>query len=124
MGNAAIIDDDPVELTILSGLAQSLDQDWNFTRFPTIDAFLTSMDTAGFEVLFLDRRVPPHDCFEPSLAMIERSDFKGHVVLLTNHRLGGRPPASTLKLLGPYEKLDIQEPNVLEALLNGHHITC
>lgn len=53
--------------------------------------------------------------------MIERSDFNGHVVLLTNHRLGGRRPASTLKLLGPYEKLDIQEPHVLEALLGGHH---
>lgn len=122
MKRAALIDDDPVELAILCGVAESLDESWVFTRFHSVDDFVSSDMAASFDVLFLDRRVPPHHSFEETVSIIENSDFSGHVVLLTNHRTGSKPPKSTISLLGPYEKIDIQEPDVLEKLLSGQPI--
>ncbi|MCC5980900.1 MAG: hypothetical protein JJU26_04195 [Oceanicaulis sp.] len=119
MRNAALVDDDPVELVILSGLAESIDQPWTFTRFSSVEDFIDASAATRFDVLFLDRRVPPHSRFEDSVAIVEQSGFEGHVVLLTNHRVGTKRPASKLNVLGPYEKMDIQEPEALEALLGG-----
>ncbi|MFN3835792.1 MAG: hypothetical protein ACK4NO_07810 [Glycocaulis sp.] len=123
MRNAALVDDDPVELIILSGLAESIDQPWSFTRFSSVEDFIDASAGTRFDVLFLDRRVPPHSCFEDSVAIVEQSGFEGHVVLLTNHRVGTKRPSSKLKMLGPYEKMDIQEPEALEALLGGQSPT-
>lgn len=122
MKRAALIDDDPVELAILSGVAESLDEPWTFTRFHSVEDFVGSDAVNSFDVLFLDRRVPPHHSFEATVSIIESSDFSGHIVLLTNHRTGSKPPKSTISLLGPYEKMDIQEPEVLEKLLGGQPI--
>lgn len=123
MRHAALIDDDPVELTILSGIAECLDQPWTFTRFSSVESFVGAMASMPFDVLFLDRRVPPYSRFEESLAVIEQSGFGGHVVLLTNHRIASSRLDSALTLLGPYEKMDVQEPEVLERLLRGERLS-
>jgi len=115
----ALLDDDPVEMTILSGLAETLEGDYAFTRFNTVESFLEAPDRTQFHVLFLDRRIPPHDDFSHTLPLIETSGFSGHVILLTNHRNAAPQPPTSLKVLGPFEKIDIQEPDVLEALLEG-----
>jgi len=119
MRRVAVIDDDPVEMTILSGLAEYVPGKYSFTHFSSVGAFCRSTGTADFDVVFLDRRVPPHNDYVESLPELEQTDFKGIVIMLTARRLGPGKPDSKLQLLGPYEKLDIQDPEVMEYLLNG-----
>ena len=61
----------------------------------------------------------PHSDYVESLPVLEGCGFDGIVVMLTARRLGPGKPKSRLRLLGPYEKLDIQDPEVMEYLLNG-----
>lgn len=119
MKHAALLDDDPLELTILSGIADSIAEPWQFTRFKSAEDFAANSTARDFDVVFLDRRLPPHQQFEDSMLIVEQSGFSGHVILLTNYRGGTTKPKSRLKLLGPYEKIDIQEPEALETLLRG-----
>lgn len=119
MRRVAVIDDDPVEMTILSGLAEYVPGKYSFDHYNSVGAFCSSTTTSEYDVVFLDRRVPPHNDYVESLPELEKTKFKGIVVMLTARRLGPGKPASNLQLLGPYEKLDIQDPDVMEYLLNG-----
>lgn len=119
MRRVAVIDDDPVETTILSGLAEHVRGEFSFDHYNSVSAFCQSGKAAEYQTLFLDRRVPPHSDYAESLPELEQSEFDGIVVMLTARRLGPGKPDSRLKLIGPYEKLDIQDPEVMEYLLNG-----
>lgn len=119
MKRAALLDDDPLELTILAGIADSIAEPWEFTRFKSAEDFLEAGNGGDFSVVFLDRRLPPHQSFEETVTLVEQSGFEGHVVLLTNYRGGTGKPESRLKLLGPYEKIDVQDPDALANLLDG-----
>jgi len=119
MRRVAVIDDDPVEMTILSGLAEHVPGAYEFEHYTSVKGFCESGKAASYDVAFLDRRVPPHSDYTESLPELEQCGFEGIVVMLTARRLGPGKPESRLRLLGPYEKLDIQDPDVIEDLLNG-----
>ena len=114
-----MIDDDPVEMTILSGLAEHVPGSFEFDHYSSVNAFCEDSKASGYDLVFLDRRVPPHSDYVESLPVLEGCGFEGIVVMLTARRLGPGKPKSRLRLLGPYEKLDIQDPEVMEYLLNG-----
>ena len=115
----AVIDDDPVEMTILSGLAEHVPGSFQFDHYNSVNAFCEDPKAAEYDLVFLDRRVPPHSDYGESLPVLDECGFDGTVVMLTARRLGPGKPKSRLRLLGPYEKLDIQDPEVMEYLLNG-----
>lgn len=119
MKHVAVIDDDPVETVILSGLAEHLSGAYAFEHFSTVDAFCTCPHVDTFDVAFLDRRVPPYSDYPETLPMVEQTRFNGTVVMLTARRLGPYRPHSRLKLLGPYEKFDVQDAEIIENLLEG-----
>ena len=119
MRRVAVIDDDPVEMTILSGLAEHVPGSYEFDHYSSVNAFCEDSKASGYDLVFLDRRVPPHSDYVESLPVLEECGFEGIVVMLTARRLGPGKPKSRLRLLGPYEKLDIQDPEVMEYLLNG-----
>lgn len=115
----AVIDDDPVEMTILSGLAEHVPGSFQFDHYNSVNAFCEDPKASEYDLVFLDRRVPPHSDYGESLPVLDECGFDGTVVMLTARRLGPGKPQSRLRLLGPYEKLDIQDPEVMEYLLNG-----
>lgn len=119
MKHVAVIDDDPVETMILSGLAEHVPGEYAFEHFPTVEAFCACPHSDSFDVAFLDRRVPPHNDYPETLPMVEATKFKGTLIMLTARRLGPYRPQSRLRVLGPYEKLDVQDVDIIESLLQG-----
>lgn len=115
----ALIDDDPVEETILSGLAEHIDLPVAFTAFTTLERFLEHPEARGFDMIFLDRRVPPHLDFTDTLPKLAEAGVTSPIVLLTARTLGRVHPPEGLSVMGPYEKLDVQDPDVLADLLSG-----
>ena len=115
----ALIDDDPVEETILSGLAEHIDIPVSFTAFTTLERFLSNPAARAFDMIFLDRRVPPHLDFSDTLPRLAETGITAPIVLLTARTLGRVEPPEGLSVMGPYEKLDVQDPDVLADLLSG-----
>ena len=119
MMKAALIDDDPVEEVILSGLAEHIVTPVRFTAFRTLERFLDDKTALEFDVVFLDRRIPPHTDFSETLPKLAEAGVTAQIVLLTARKLGPVNPPAELSVLGPFEKLDVQEPEVLADLLAG-----
>ncbi|MBL4544806.1 MAG: hypothetical protein JKP95_03110 [Oceanicaulis sp.] len=55
----AVIDDDPVEMTILSGLAEHVPGSFQFDHYNSVNAFCEDPKASKYDLVFLDRRVPP-----------------------------------------------------------------
>lgn len=115
----ALIDDDPVEELILSGLAENLETPVTFTAFKTLESFLHHSGAQQFDAVFLDRRIPPYGDFSETLPKLAEANVNGHIILLTARTAGKVEPPEGLKVIGPYEKLDVQDPEVLAELLAG-----
>lgn len=115
----AVIDDDPVEELILSGLAENLETPVAFTAFKTLESFLQDSGVQQFDAVFLDRRVPPYGDFSETLPKLAAANVNGHIILLTARTAGKVEAPDNLKVIGPYEKLDVQDPEVLAELLAG-----
>lgn len=114
----AIIDDDPVEMTIISFLADKLGGDYVFTPFLSVEAFAADPQATDYDLVFLDRRIPPHESFEASLPMVEASGFVGPVVLLSAHAEPLDHRQGALQLEGPYDKMQLHDANFLKKLLD------
>ena len=112
----AVIDDDPVEAVLLSELSKDISPDYAFESFSSIDAFLAA-DPASFRVAFLDRRIPPYEEFTQTLPMIDKSEFKGRLILMTAHDSGTDTENYAFEVVGPVEKLELLNPPVLEKVL-------
>lgn len=113
----ALIDDDPVEEMILSGLAEHLDTKVRFVAFTTLERFLDDKGARDFDMIFLDRRVPPHLDFSDTLPKLAEAGITAPIVLLTARTLGRVEPPDGLSVMGPFEKLDVQDPDVLADLI-------
>ena len=111
----ALIDDDPVEEVILTGLAESLETPASFTAFKTLEAFLDDERVQDFDVVFLDRRIPPYDDFSQTLPKLATANITARIVLLTAHRLGHVEAPPGLDIVGQYEKADVLEPDVCQS---------
>ena len=99
MRRVAVIDDDPVEMTILSGLAEHVPGSFEFDHYNSVNAFCEDSKASGYDLVFLDRRVPPHSDYVESLPVLEGCGFDGIVVMLTARRLGPGKPKSRLRLV-------------------------
>jgi CheY-like chemotaxis protein len=118
----AVIDDDPVEFILLSELAEDLDGQFEFSSFLSPDAFLADETAAQFDIVFLDRRIPPYDRFDQTLPLIAKSGFRGRVVMMTAHQEDFSHTGFGFTLTGPVDKLALLRGNTLKDILMQHDL--
>ena len=119
MSQIALIDDDPVEALVVSGLLEHVAADHTMTHFTTVEAFVTAPQADQYDLVLLDRRIPPHRTFSESLAVLADGPYAGPIVLISagpsdDLRLSSRSP-----LTGPVDKADLLTPKALERLLDA-----
>jgi len=113
----AVIDDDPIELTLLKGFSAHLSGLYDWQGFESVESFASRDDAAQFDLVFLDRKIPPFVRFVDTVPIIEASGFTGRIVLLSAHSDEQAPTSSMCEILGPYDKIAVQDRSQLEGLL-------
>jgi len=116
MAHLALIDDDPVEAMVIGGLLDHVDPGHTLQSFASVDAFVEH-GSGDFDLVLLDRRVPPHQDFATSLSALTRSAYSGPMVLITagaQQETGLDWPGG---LHGPIDKGDLLTPEALQRLL-------
>lgn len=106
----ALIDDDTTEAMILEGMLEHADGDYALTHFPTVSAFQSTEDPGGFDLVFLDRRIPPFERFEDSLPLLEGTTLAAPVVLISAFADALDAYDGRLRLVGPVPKSDLLDP--------------
>ena len=114
----AVVDDDPVELILLEELAAGIDKTLKFDGHTTVKSFIEG-GTSQYDLVFLDRRIPPHVEFTETLPMLVESGYRGRVILMTAHGSGVRNEDFPFEIIGPVDKLDLLDPARLEALIRN-----
>lgn len=116
MVRIAVIDDDPVETVLLSELSKEVGDQFDFVPFSTLEAFVEG-GADGFQLAFLDRRIPPHEEFSETLPEVAKSGFKGRVVLMTAHDPGVDIDDYPFEVIGPVEKMSLLDVKTLGEIL-------
>tara|TARA_R110000868_G_scaffold234257_2_gene487938 strand:+ start:6873 stop:7229 length:357 start_codon:yes stop_codon:yes gene_type:complete len=114
----AVVDDDPIELMLLRELSTSFDDSLEFEGHTTVRAFIDSKPSQ-YDLVFLDRRIPPHDEYRETLPMLASAGYEGRVVLMTAHDSGVKNSDYRFELVGPVNKIDLLEPATLKALIHS-----
>tara|TARA_R110000868_G_scaffold235373_2_gene489294 strand:- start:11908 stop:12264 length:357 start_codon:yes stop_codon:yes gene_type:complete len=114
----AVVDDDPIELILLEELAGDFDKTLNFTGHTTLKSFIDS-GPSQFDLVFLDRRIPPYTEFSETLPMLTEAGYRGRVILMTAHGSGVRAEDYEFEIVGPVDKLELLDPARLEALIRN-----
>lgn len=115
----ALIDDDSTEAMILEGMLEHAPGDFSLSHFSSLDAFANAEGAAAFDVVFLDRRIPPFERFEDSLAALEQSAVDAPVILISAHADGPADYAGRLRLVGPVSKSDLLDPDSVARVVNS-----
>jgi CheY-like chemotaxis protein len=116
MAHIALIDDDPVEAMVIGGLLEHVKPDHTLHRFASVEAF-AERETAEFDLLLLDRRVPPHQSFESSLEALVGSAYRGPVVLFTASAESETALRWRGGLHGPVDKGQLLTPDAVARLI-------
>ncbi|BDX01051.1 hypothetical protein [Maricaulis maris] len=112
----AIIDDDPVEHLILRELATAIRPGVEVSGFVSIEHFLDA-NPDRFDLVFLDRRLPPIETYSESLPLISEAGYTGHIVLMTADNSEVQDDRYTFRLSGPIDKIELIRGQKLAALL-------
>lgn len=118
--SVAIIDDDPVETEILSILMDEVFETAEISSFATVSEFLDRSRGADFELVFLDRRLPPYSSFNETLPLIVPAAPNAAILLITAHTFERVDLSAYPNVAGPFAKLDLMTPEDLRDLLNKH----
>ena len=119
----AVIDDDPIEVEILEGIAQTagVADQVRFTPFRTLRAFIGAPGAGSFDAAFLDRRLPDSDNFKASMTDIAEAGVRLPLVLMSATHAVAKIDHPDLPVIGPVDKLAIVQPkrfrNVIAQLL-------
>ena len=118
MARIAVIDDDPVEFMLLTEFAELGGRADDWRHFNTLDAFAAARGEGGFDLVLLDRRIPPIRDFSDSLPLLAGAGFSGPVILMSAE------PASIesmqtdgLTLIGPVDKAELQSEGAVTRLI-------
>lgn len=117
----AVVDDDPVELVLLSEIASEVYADAELRGFTRIEDFLNA-DINAFSLVLLDRRIPPHNDYSETLPLLAEAGFSNRVVLMTAHDPGLEIGEYPFSVGGPVDKLDLIKPEVLAAVFDDRPI--
>ncbi len=113
----AVVDDDPIELMLLRELSAAFDDSLEFEGHTSIRAF-TESGPQQYELVFLDRRIPPHEEYHETLPLLASTGYQGRVVLMTAHDSGVSNADFDFELVGPVNKLDLLDPAILKAIIH------
>ncbi len=117
MVRIALIDDDPTEAMVLEGMLLHCDSRHTLTHFKTLEAFPSAPQNSAFDLILLDRRIPPHAGFDTSLPILAAMGFEGPVIPISASGMD-TPNAHGLKLETPVMKSDLLTPDAVAALLD------
>lgn len=118
--SVAIIDDDPVETEILSILMDEVFDELQVSSFGTVSEFLDGSQAADFELIFLDRRLPPYSSFHETLPLVVPAARNAAILLITAHTFERVDLSRYPNVAGPYAKLDLMTPDDLRILIDKH----
>lgn len=118
--SVAIIDDDPVETEILSILMDEVFEGAEVSSFATVSEFLDGSRNASFELVFLDRRLPPYSSFDETLPLIAPAAPNAAILLITAHTFERVDLSAYPNVAGPFAKLDLMTPDDLRDLIKRH----
>lgn len=117
----AVVDDDPVELVLLSEIASEVYANAELRGFTRIEDFLDA-DINAFSLVLLDRRIPPHNDYSETLPLLAEAGFSNRVVLMTAYDPGLEIGDYPFSVGGPVDKLDLIKPEVLAAVFDDRPI--
>ena len=117
----AVVDDDPVELVLLSEIASEVYANAELRGFTRIEDFLDA-DINAFSLVLLDRRIPPHNDYSETLPLLAEAGFSNRVVLMTAYDPGLEIGDYPFSVGGPVDKLDLLKPEVLAAVFDDRPI--
>lgn len=121
MAQIALIDDDATEAVVLEALCSHTGRCDQLTHFMSVDAFIKACKDATFDLVFLDRRLPPFTDFRGSLAALGAAAYRGPIILLT---AGEVDPdelgelASQNLIIGPIQKTELVTPQAVRVTLD------
>lgn len=118
MASIALIDDDPTEALVISGLLEHGAAGHTMSHYPTVEGFAAEPDAARFDLVLLDRRVPPHQSFRDSLAALSDSAYLGPVALISASPCVEAGLVAPGPIIGPINKADLLTPDALERLVD------
>jgi DNA-binding NtrC family response regulator len=118
MARIALIDDDLTEAMVIGGLLEHTTQVHSLQHFVSIDAFLKGPDGEAFDLVLLDRRIPPHASFASSLASLRDGPYRGPIALISAGSCDETGLAGPGPLYGPLDKGDLLTPQALEMLIS------
>lgn len=116
----AIIDDDPVETDILSILMSEVFEEVDVASYLTVSDFLRAAPDKRFNLIFLDRRLPPYSSFDETLPLVAPAAGNAAIVLITAHTFERVDLSAYSRVAGPFAKLDLMTPEDLKGLLEKH----
>lgn len=119
----AVVDDDPAEHMILSEIGAAIRPEAVFEGFLTLADFLAA-GPARFDLVFLDRRLPPYETYRETLPAIDAAGYTGHVVLMTAAVLQTPLEGFRFHVTGPVDKLSLIDPSCLAACLDFGDCDC
>ena len=116
--SVAVVDDDPVELVLLTEIAAEVSPETVLTGFSSIEAFVQEQ-VQQFALVLLDRRIPPYRDYSETLPMLADAGYDKRVALMTAHDPGLEIGDYPFSITGPVDKLDLLKPDVLKAVLTA-----
>lgn len=118
--SVAIIDDDPVETEILSILMDEVFDAAEIASFATISEFVDRSRATDFELVFLDRRLPPYSSFNETLPLVVPAAPNASILLITAHTFERVDLTAYPNVAGPFAKLDLMTPDDLRSLIGKY----
>ena len=120
MARIALIDDDPTEALIVQGMLDYSGTNHTLAHYRSVEDFAGSEASSTFDLVMLDRRIPPHQSFPSSLAVLKACAFTGPILLLSAgavdlSELSQAPQA--MRLAGPLNKADLLTPESMAAAI-------
>lgn len=117
MAHLALIDDDPTEALVLEGMLAHGEGAHVMTHFRRVEDFPAAPANDDFDLVLLDRRIPPHDGFETSLRVLAATNYAGAIVPISAGNIDLAPIADGLQVVAPVMKSDLLTPEAVTALV-------
>lgn len=113
----AIVDDDRDEHILLTEIGELNAHGRSVDTFLRFDDFMES-GPQNYDHVFLDRCLPPQRDYTANLDALEAAGFRGHVILISASKRLTVLGRYGFQVSGPHDKLDLLEPEVLQASLS------